>query len=168
MNKKYELICLISARIDEIERDTVIENINKLIKEKGGEITETTPASEVSLGYAIEKEEKAQIVIFKFEYENQDLTELKREVESDKKIIRCFIRKKFVKKIIPSSRRTPSKNKKVELEDIDKKIEEIFSSAPKPASLPARGELPVDISPLLEEKSLKQTSETNIKKDESK
>ncbi len=128
MNKKYELICLISVRIDEIERDTVIENISKLIKEKGGEITETTPASEVSLGYAIEKEEKAQLVVFKFEYTNPDLTELKKEVESDKRIIRCFLRKELVKKIIPSSRRTTKKSEKVDLKDIDKKIEEIFGS----------------------------------------
>jgi len=154
MNKKYELICLISARIDEIERDTVIENINKLIKEKGGEITETTPASEVSLGYAIEKEEKAQLVIFKFEYTNPDLTELKKEVENDKRIIRCFLRKELVKKIIPSSRRATKKSEKVELKDIDKKIEEIFSSVP--------------LSSSLEEKSSEEASEINIKKDELK
>jgi|AntAceMinimDraft_16_1070373.scaffolds.fasta_scaffold00706_5 ribosomal protein S6 len=177
MNKKYELICLVSARIDEIERDTVIENIKKLIKEKGGEVTEVAPASEISLGYSIKKEKNAKLVIFKFEYTNLDLAEFKKEIESDKKIIRCFIRKELVRKIIPSSRRTPNKNKKVELKDIDKKIEEIFNSAPPSASLhqPAVDTalqtdeaLQKEPSSPIEEKPSKQVSEINIKKDESK
>ncbi|MEA3452848.1 MAG: 30S ribosomal protein S6 [Patescibacteria group bacterium] len=154
MNKKYELICLISTRIDEEERDTVIENINKLIKEKGGETIETMAASEVSLGYAIKKETEAQLVVFKFEYENLNLTEFKKEVESDKRIIRSFLRKEFVKKIIPSSRRTTRKDKKVELEDIDKKIEEIFSSTPPTSDL--------------KEETTGQEGEADVKKDESK
>lgn len=154
MNNKYELICLVSAKIDEIERDTIIENISKLIKEKGGEITKMAPSSEVSLGYTIKKENKAQIVVFKFEYTNPNLIELKKEIESDKRIIRCFLRKELIKKIIPSSRRTTKKSEKVDLKDIDKKIEEIFNSASVPSST--------------EKKSSDQVSEINIKKDESK
>ncbi len=129
MIKKYELTCLISARIDEIERDTVIENISKLIKEKGGEITETNINSkDVVLGYPIKKEGGAQLVVFNFKYENPDLTDLKKEIESDQKIIRCFLRKSPSKRMIPLRRRTTKKEEKVELEDVDKKIEEIFGS----------------------------------------
>ena len=154
MNNKYELICLVSSKIDEIERDTIIENINKLIKEKGGDTIETTPASEITLGYPIKKENNAQLVVFKFEYINSDLAGLKKEIEDDKRMLRCFLRKELVKKIIPSSRRTTSKSKKVELKDIDKKIEEIFSSAPA--------------SSVLEEKASSTASEIDIKKNESK
>lgn len=154
MNNKYELVCLISSRIDEIERDTIIENINKLIKEKGGEIIETTPASEIPLGYSIKKENNAQLVVFKFEYISSDLAELKKEIEDDKRILRSFLRKELVKKIIPSSRRTTSKSKKVELKDIDKKIEEIFNSVPPTSTL--------------EGKDSSAASEIDIKKNESK
>jgi len=128
MIKKYELTCLISAKIDEIERDTVIENISKLIKEKGGEITETNiNPKDVVLGYPIKEEEGAQLVVFNFKYESPDLTEIKNEIEKDQKIIRCLLRKSPSKRMIPLRRRAIKKEEKVELEDVDKKIEEIFN-----------------------------------------
>lgn len=133
MIKKYELICLVSAKIDKIDRDTIIESISKLIKEKGGEVIETGPASEVSLGYPIKKEEKAQLVVLVFGYKNQDLSKLKKEIETEQKIIRCFLREMPIKRTIPLPKRRARREEKVEteekvkIEDIDKKIEEIFN-----------------------------------------
>jgi ribosomal protein S6 len=129
MIKNYELICLISAKIDEIERDTVIENINKLVKEKGGEIMKTSSAPEISLGYPIKKQEKARLIVFNFKYENQNLAGLKKEIEKDQKILRCLLKQESVKKIISPPRKRGKKEEKVELKDIDRKIEEIFNPA---------------------------------------
>ena len=128
--KAYELSSLISANIDEIERDTIIENISKIINEKGGEITETSPGSEILLGYPIKDQEKARLVVFNFKYENRDLVDIKKEIEIDQKVIRCFLREAPAKKTIPLPKRKRAKREeKVELEDIDKKIEEIFNPA---------------------------------------
>ncbi len=128
ISKNYELSCLVSAKIDATDKETVIENINKLIKEKGGKITKTNPVSEISLGYPIKKEEKAHLAVLNFQYENQDLSGLRKEIESEPKIIRCFLRQTPVKKIIPFSKRKSRDKEKIELKDIDKKIEEIFNS----------------------------------------
>jgi len=131
MIKEYEFVCLISAKINEIERDTVIENINKLVKEKGGEITKTSPASEISLGYPIKKQEKVQLVVFNFKCENQNLADLKKEIEKDKNILRYLLKNESVKKMISPLRKRNKREEKVELKDIDKKIEEIFNPAGK-------------------------------------
>lgn len=128
MIKDYELTCLVSAKIDEIERDSTIENINNLIKEKGGAVIKANPISEVILGYPIKEEEKARLVVFAFTCENQNLAGLKKEVEKDQNILRCLLKEGLVKKTISPPRKRGKKEEKVELKDIDKKIEEIFGS----------------------------------------
>jgi len=129
MIKDYELTCLISLKIDEIERNSTIENINNLIKGKEGTIIKVNPVSEVILGYPIKKEEKACLAVFTFTCENEHLAELKKEIEKDQNILRCLLKERSIKKMISLSRKRDKKEEKVELKDIDKKIEEIFSPA---------------------------------------
>jgi|AntAceMinimDraft_18_1070375.scaffolds.fasta_scaffold03029_3 ribosomal protein S6 len=140
MIKNYELSCLVSSRIDEIERDTIIENINKLAQEKGCEVLKPISISEVTLGYPINGEEKVQLLVLNFKYENTDLMDIKKEIEKDKKIIRCLLKKispekkMHIHKRKPKLKEEPKQKGKVELKDIDKKIEEIFNSTESPST----------------------------------
>jgi len=132
MIKNYELGCLISSKLDETERETSIQNIKDLIEEKGGEAIKISSSREVVLGYPINKETKAHLVVFVFNNCNESLTELKKEIEKKLNVLRCFVKKISRTKIEPvpqkrSSIKRTIKKEKVELKDLDKKIEEIFN-----------------------------------------
>lgn len=135
-NKLYELICLISPEINEEELSVLSNKINSLIKEKGGILEKEISLFKKKLAYPIEKFSVAYLKILGFQLENQKLEELKKEINSEKNVLRLTIlNKKLIKrkkikgrlpatKILATTKEKPKK--KVELKEIEKKLEEIL------------------------------------------
>jgi len=135
--KLYELVCLISPEINEEELATLSEKINSLIKEKGGILEKEISLIKKKLAYPIKKKSVAYLKVLNFQLENQRLEELKKEIISEKNILRLAILNKKIAKIkkerhklpfrteiTPTTREKPKK--KVELKEIEKKLEEIL------------------------------------------
>lgn len=133
MTKLYELTYLISPEIDEKELNSLSEKINSLIKEKGGVFKKENPALKKRLGYEINEKSVAYLKDLTFSLEAEKIEEIKKEVNSEKDIMRCFFavekptklqtKKRVPRKIIKPS---PETEKKVELKEIEKKLEEIL------------------------------------------
>jgi ribosomal protein S6 len=145
MEKTYELTCIISARPEETERNQIAEKIGKIIKGNDGKITAMTPPGPVNLGYPIKDEQKGYMAIFVFNYQGKKPTDIKNKAEKEQNILRCFLAIKHPLKPVAFHPAPPvekergtekerkiekqdiKENKKVELGEIDKKLEEIFN-----------------------------------------
>jgi ribosomal protein S6 len=150
MTKNYQLVCLISALTETAETEQMTEKINRLIQEGDGKTSTTNSPEERILGYPIKKEKGAILLTFDFSYDGEKMPELQKKITEEGKILRYFLkeipkhkpyipstRKPLLKKIeseeseIVKEKTTDKisgKEQKVELKDIDKKIEEIFNT----------------------------------------
>ncbi len=140
--KKYELTILISPDLTEQEVRTVEDEISAVIEEKGTLIGLSTP-NKRELGYEINKKRSAYIMDIRFSAEPDFLLDFNKKLKEKKEILRYVLlikhdpkpekepRKKENKTTIDfKSEVTSSPNKsrqKVEIGDIDKKIDEILS-----------------------------------------
>lgn len=128
MQKTYELTCLISANTEEAKKDKIVKKIDNLIREKGGEIINAVPPVAISLGYPICQQNKAEAAVFVFHCPKENLPNLKGELDKSKFILRCLLAQISLKKTAPPSKKTKTpRPQKVDLKDIDRKIEEIFN-----------------------------------------
>ncbi len=138
--RKYELTVLISPDLNEEEVRSVENGLTSLIEEKGSLIGLSNPEKK-ELGYVIEKKhQKAYIANIKFKLDPSVTTEFENKLKEKKEILRHILltregEEKFQKETrrrkkpveISSEPSSPAKQKKVELGDIDKKIDEILS-----------------------------------------
>jgi ribosomal protein S6 len=134
--KNYKLICLLSGILSEEELNSLQEKIKSFIQEAG--ILESTgELAKKRFGYKIKGEELGYLMNANFNLDPVKLGSLEKNLKSETKILRYFIfNKKSQKNRILSRRRLPKslskstikieKPKKVELKEIDKKIEEIL------------------------------------------
>jgi len=136
--KLYELTYLIRPDIDEKELETLSEKIKSFIKEKGGVLGKETSAIKKKLGSQIRKKSLAYLKNLDFQLEPERIKEVKKEIESEKNVLR-FI---FLNKIVPKAKpliktfsnitlkqpltQKEKPKKKVELKEIEKKLEEIL------------------------------------------
>ncbi len=138
--KKYELTCLISPNIEKQEIISLSEKINAIIKENGGvlDINQNTPIKK-NLAYSIKKQTSAYIYTLNFSSEPEKLELFKKSLEAESNILRFMLIKKEIGKEKPIKRRLTRKilqapvvekkeksEEKVELEKLDKKLEEIL------------------------------------------
>lgn len=152
--KTYELTYIISSEITAEEAGTEAKNIESFIQDKKGVILKSEKPSPKALSYPIKKQGSGFFVVLDFQLEPEYLGELKEKLQKDGKIIRhMLIIKNPVK--IQKERRTRKKplispasietkkeiekdtsaepeqekktNKKVELKEIEEKLEEILS-----------------------------------------
>ncbi len=151
MIKNYQLTCLVSASTEPAEKDQIIEKISRLIQENEGKILANNSSEERILGYPIKKEKSAALLVFDFSCDGGKIPELQKNISAEELILRSFLREVLKHKSYAPSRRkraTPifaddegvrvaednpiknisEKEQKVELKDIDKKIEEIFNT----------------------------------------
>lgn len=130
MDKFYELAFLISPLLDQKQVETLIQEIKELILQKGGKIESEIPGAKRKLGYPILKFSEAILAGFVFFSPNPIAAEIKNEIRLKKDILRYILFRKQKKVFIPrkkiSSPQSKSKPKKVELKDLDKKLEEIL------------------------------------------
>jgi small subunit ribosomal protein S6 len=144
--KLYELAYLISPELSEEELKSLREKISSLVQKEGGVLNEINFPNKKSLFFPIKKQKEAFLIDLTFYLEAEKLGNLEKELKSEKKILRYLI----LTKKIPSAARSrpfirrggiladkkvsevktkPSKKlaePKVELKDIEKKLEEIL------------------------------------------
>jgi len=131
--KLYELTYLISPELSESELKSLNEKINSLIQKGTGVLNEVKLPIKKRLGQLIKKQREAFLINLSFYLEPDKLGSLEKELKSEKKILRYLILarpkikiakvRKRPTKVIP---KIPVKEKKVELKEIEKKLEEIL------------------------------------------
>ncbi|MDD4062258.1 MAG: 30S ribosomal protein S6 [Candidatus Pacebacteria bacterium] len=132
MTKKYELACLVSPMSDEKSILEIQSSItNKIEAGKGRIITQKSDVAKRSFGYEIKGYTDGYLISFVFEIEPNGLINIEKELKEKKEILRYLLAFKkdikFDKREIPTFKPEQKPTQKVELKEIDKKIEEILS-----------------------------------------
>jgi ribosomal protein S6 len=140
----YELSCCISSELSEKELRDVAEKITSLIQSEEGILAQIGNPIRQRLGSPIKKEDYVFLLTLNFQLNPEKLKSLEKKLKSIPEILRFLVlHKKLEKKVeilperIPlkakvlartSDRRKPLKprEEKVELEEIEKKLEEIL------------------------------------------
>ncbi len=141
--KNYELTCLISPDLSEEELKNLSAKINSFIQEEAGVLEKTSEPLRKRLGYPIKRKVGAFSVSLNFSFDPEKLENLEKKLKSENQILRYIILIKTTSKEVLPRRKRPlkipekiiepsesaahrPKAKKVELKEIDKKIEEIL------------------------------------------
>jgi len=128
--KHYELTYLITPELPEEETRAFQEKIIASLQEEGGILTETGIISKKRLAYPIQKKIQAYLAVLTFQLNAEKMVNLEKKLKAESQILRYIIITKVprkekvlrIKKALP-----PPKEKKVELKEIEKKLEEILS-----------------------------------------
>jgi len=134
--KLYEIIYLISADLSEEELKACQEKITSLIQEEGV-LSEVGSSIRKTLAYPIKKKSTAFSATLSFQLEPERVESLEKKLKAESKILRYLILGKpktkppttFRKKMVGGKPPTPRKKVvggKVELKEIEKKLEEIL------------------------------------------
>lgn len=146
--KPYELTYIISSEVTTNEAESKAKNIESLIQDKEGIVLKSEKPSPKTLAYTIKKQASGFFGVLEFQLEPKYLYELKEKIQKDDKIIRHMIVINNPAKI-QKERRTRKKpltpplfvgitngekekikekkiNKKVELKEIEKELDEIL------------------------------------------
>ena len=133
--KLYELTYLISPELKEEEIKKVFARIESLLSETGGILIENKSQGTVKLGYEIKKQKEALSATAKFQMAPEKIKSFQEKIKEIPEILRFLVLaakpekiKKEVSKIIrkPVKPKKTVKEKKVELKEIEKKLEEIL------------------------------------------
>ena len=128
--KSYELNYLISPDLSENELKDCQERVVSLIEEEGGILSEVNSITRKTLAYPIKKKRATYLNTLSFQLDPERLESLEKKIKAEAGILRYLIlTKKLPKKIleIPRKPRKIVKPKlKVELKEIEKKLEEIL------------------------------------------
>ena len=133
--KKYQLTYLMSCNLSEEELNNIQEKTKSFVQESGI-IENIAEPIKKRLGYKIKGEDLGYLMNIIFNSDPDKLVALEKNLKSEDKMLRYTILNKKNKRQILSKRRMPrlfsktnikiEKPKKVELKEIDKKIEEIL------------------------------------------
>ena len=138
--KYYEITHLISSELSEEECKNLQKKLISLIQDEGGVLKEKfySTAEEMlirkRLAYSIKKQDYAYFGVLNFQLNPGNLVNLEKKLKAENQILRYLLINKLpAKKILEKRRRelkfkkvTPSKEKKVELKEIEEKLEEIL------------------------------------------
>ncbi len=125
----YELAYLISPDLSEEDAKKLHQELISLIQEKGGLLDLLKDPEKINLSYPIQKREQAYLASIVFYLKPEEIQNFDKKLKSNSEILRflLFIRKKpktpETKKEKPKVKQP---QKKAELKDIDKKLEEIL------------------------------------------
>jgi len=131
--KNYELTYLISPDLSEEQVQTLIAKINDAIRADNGSVSNTSGPAKTKLGYLIEKNAEAFLVSTYFSSDPDKVANLEKALKEQKEVLRHIIvvKREFREKPArlrkstkPSAPETEAE--KVELKEIDQKIEEIL------------------------------------------
>ena len=145
--RQYKLTYLIPANLDESDIKKLQERINSYIEKEEGILTKSFKLLKKRLGYPIKEMREAYLAVLDFTLDPQKIEHLKKELDKEKDILRYLIssrpkpllqkktiqqREMKLEKETPKEtppgpeKAAPKKEKKVELKEIDKKLEEIL------------------------------------------
>jgi len=129
MKNFYEITCLLPDRLNESETKAAQDHIKEIIEKNGGKIKQEFSPKRIDLAYPIKKEKKAYLISFDFYNDSRQSCSIKEAVRKEPNILRFIVVKKIEEKEKPVAKppaKTPSP-KKVDLKDLDKKLEEILA-----------------------------------------
>ena len=133
----YELTYLISPELNEGELKDFSQKIDSLVS-KTGKITKSESPRKITLAYPVQKKGEAFLATFEFQALPQEAENLKKELEKEKDILRFLLVKKrgpekIKERLRPAPVKAPSvkeekprPSKKVELKEIEEKLEKIL------------------------------------------
>lgn len=129
--KLYEITYLISPDLSEEELRDFQEKIISFIQEQGGILGKTNSVTKKTLAYPIKKKEIAFFVNLDFQLQPEKIEILEKKLKKESKILRYLIlRKELPKKVMIRPLKRPKRilktKPKVELKEIEKKLEEIL------------------------------------------
>ena len=141
----YELTCLVASSASEEEIKKIQEKINSFVQEKGGIFEDQNFPFRKGLAYPIKKETEVYFCSATFQLNPEYINELEKFLKAESRIIRHLILVKKPSQIraekaekfkirLPLRRQEEitkqplarTQEKKVELEEIEKKLEEIL------------------------------------------
>lgn len=133
----YELTCLISPNLSESELKSLQEKIVDFLQDEQGILVSENPIKPIKkkLAYPIKKMNQAYLLSFDFQLNPEKLENLKRKIMAEEKILRHLILTKKMPKLEAKLIKIPKKpakvykksfQPKVELKEIEKKLEEIL------------------------------------------
>ncbi len=142
--KRYELTYLISSEISEEKVKSLREKVISSIREEGEILAEINSPVKKKLAYPIKKQSQAFLSALNFQLSPEKLADLEKKLRAESQILRYLILTQRERKIIPRTPRTPvffkkpqevafekpaarAREKKVELKEIEKKLEEILN-----------------------------------------
>lgn len=133
----YELTYLISPELNEGELKDFSQKIDSLVS-KTGKITKSESPRKISLAFPVQKKGEAFLVTFEFQALPQEAENLKKGLEKEKDVLRfLLVKKRGLEKIKERLRAAPAKAlllkeekprpvKKVELKEIEEKLEKVL------------------------------------------
>lgn len=130
MKQNYELAYIISSQISEEASQEISRKINNFIQEKQGVVSESQLPKKIALGYPIRKQVFAWFQTTHFSLDSSNLSDLEKNLKEEKDILRYLILKTKPMRIrsvrAPRKPLEKSKSQKVDLEEIEKKLDEIL------------------------------------------
>jgi len=124
--KSYQLTYLLSPDLTQEQIQNLITRIQSLLQEQGGILIETQKNQTIDLGDEIKKKKKAFLNNIKFQLDSDKIQNFKKELKKLTEILRFMILVSLPSKQalspIKKSIRKLSKEKKVELKDIEEKL----------------------------------------------
>ncbi len=135
----YELTCLIPPALSEEEIQKISEKVKKFISDESGSLEKITLPLKKDFAYSPKTVKKVPLIVSTFRLEPEKIENLEKKLKSENQILRHIILSKKVYKESPIKENllkkpkeeykhslSQVKNSKVELKEIDKKIEEIL------------------------------------------
>ena len=133
----YQLDYLVSPEVSEEEAKDFGNKIKSLIEKKGGSIIKIEVLIRQVLAYEIKKFNEAFLASLSFNLEPEKIGSIEEELKTGKNILRYLLFKKKIVRIKPKRRKITKivkeiktletkPKKKVELKEIEKKLEEIL------------------------------------------
>ncbi len=138
--KNYEL-SIIAKTDTEPAMQKLAEDVKKILIDQGAEITKDTLPARMRLGYEIQDQNEGILLSFAFSFDEEKLGELRKTIDEDHRILRHMLinaktyqrktsprrKKKEETKIDDSIKVEIVKEDKTNLEDIDKKLDEMLN-----------------------------------------
>jgi len=138
--KYYELTYLISPELNEEEIKNFSQKIQSFIQTESGILDETKTPTKIKLGYPINKSNSAYLVSVEFHLSPEKLATLEKKLKNENQVLRFMILTKkssttlkslkTSKGLSQTAKKSESapikKEKKVELKEIEKKLDEIL------------------------------------------
>jgi len=126
--KYYELTYLAKSQLSDSEIANIHQKLSSSIQEKEGVLDSDISPVKIILSYLIKKENQAYLATINFYLKPEKIKDLEKEVKVNIDILRFIIFNKKKAKAVEIKKRRPveKSEKKVELKDIDEKLEEIL------------------------------------------
>jgi len=144
-SQHYELIYLISNKYSENELEPIKNNVVKLIRDNGGEITYQEDWGKRKLAYPIKHFFHAYYELLEFDFPSENLKKVDKDLRLSEEIIRYLIIRKKMKteaeikqekriaekiaqKKIKEEKEEKDEKKKVSMEELDEKLDKILDT----------------------------------------